>query len=704
MINRLKKLLSVALIAIFILGNTASAAFPKEHLHEYEHQKTSDVVFLDEDSQKNTYSKTPLATYTGKNGVEIRSFSKKFSDTAALKSVYDELLKNGIGEEISYLSNIDLIPDYPYGNGTGGIWYGMWTNKTGSYKLAKGRFIEIYGCDTITFPELANVLSHEYGHHFTYYYINKHGDKEFSNSMKSPYYKIRNLNSYKDIDNGSHMWNPAEIAADDYLQLYGSPMGKKSFAFEDIRDQAASDKGRSYEYSSSMYNLCPQENYKLPLAWQVPGLYNYWSNISGVSAKNTTPPTAPLLALTNIDNGAFTLSWTESIDDNTSDIEYTVIDFTDESALPTPVRTTTDSKGRDSIVGTFTTSYLGGSMTLSDSILSYKSTIRVYAKDKDGNVVSSNDLTLDPNNPKRNLTMLPNTIVGLNRYETSVAISKTGWPNAQSADTAVIATGDNFPDALSASPLAKKYNAPILLTNSKKLDPKVDAELDRLNVKNIILVGGTNAISNNIESYLENKGLNCTRISGNDRYETSIAIAEEIGSADKIVVATGENFPDALSIASYAAKSQMPIILTQNTNIPKSVEHYLANKKIGTSYIIGGQQAIADSQLSKFPNAERLSGRDRYDTNITIAKRFSEDINMDTIYFATGDNFPDALSGSPLASLTGSHIFLVNNKSDNRPITNYISPYHDNIKSINVIGGDAAVKNSVISDILVNMK
>jgi putative cell wall-binding protein len=157
-------------------------------------------------------------------------------------------------------------------------------------------------------------------------------------------------------------------------------------------------------------------------------------------------------------------------------------------------------------------------------------------------------------------------LAGKNRYETSAAIAKSGWTTS---DYAIIASGENFPDALCGAPLAKKYNAPILLTAKDSLDEQSKNQLSSLKVKKVFIIGGVGVISLSVEQEISSMGIEVTRIAGNDRYETSLKVAKTIGEFNQAVVATGENFPDALSIAPIAAMKGIPIILTPKDNLQK---------------------------------------------------------------------------------------------------------------------------------------
>ncbi|MFD3156892.1 cell wall-binding repeat-containing protein [Haloimpatiens sp. FM7330] len=146
---------------------------------------------------------------------------------------------------------------------------------------------------------------------------------------------------------------------------------------------------------------------------------------------------------------------------------------------------------------------------------------------------------------------LINRLSGINRYETNISIVKNGWSESSNV---VLANGQDYPDALCAAPLANAKNAPIILTAKDHINTSAINELSRLKTKNVYIIGGTGVVSSEIEEKLKSLGINCIRLAGKNRYETSVRIAEQIGTSNGIVVASGENFPDALSIAPIAAK------------------------------------------------------------------------------------------------------------------------------------------------------
>lgn len=287
-----------------------------------------------------------------------------------------------------------------------------------------------------------------------------------------------------------------------------------------------------------------------------------------------------------------------------------------------------------------------------------------------------------------------NRIQGINRYETSISVSKK-W---SSSDYAVLASGEDFPDALSAAPLARAYGAPILLTIPWTLMPNTEAELSRLGVKEVFIVGGTASVSKEIENKLSAKGIKITRVSGNNRYETSLAVADYIGTAGEIFVVSGANFPDALSIASYAAYSQIPIILTESSELSEGVQEFISVYDVKKTYVVGGLGAINENVANKLPNVERIGGNNRYETNLKVLEKFP--FYYGVTMFASGQGFADALSGSSLAALSSSPIILMDEgMADKTDIISGLVNLKDNVKMKWIIGGEAAVPSSVFDKV-----
>ena len=239
-------------------------------------------------------------------------------------------------------------------------------------------------------------------------------------------------------------------------------------------------------------------------------------------------------------------------------------------------------------------------------------------------------------------------IIGTDRYETAAKIAdKMGY-----YDTAILVNGDkSLSDGLSASSLAGKEKAPILLVKQNTI-PK-ETLTRALKAKKIYIIGGTAAISKDVEKQLAGKEI--VRVDGKNRVETSEKVAKLVGNYDEAFIVNGNTGEaDAISVSSVAAKNQAPILLTNG----KTSTH---SKKTGVEYyVVGGDAVVSDSIVSEF-DAERISGSDRYETNRAVIEEFYPDESK--YYYTKGDLLVDALAVSPLSKNNG--VVLVSPKSDN---------------------------------------
>lgn len=292
-------------------------------------------------------------------------------------------------------------------------------------------------------------------------------------------------------------------------------------------------------------------------------------------------------------------------------------------------------------------------------------------------------------------------IYGSDRYATAAAISQKGW---ESSEYAVLARGDDFADALCAGPLAAKYHAPILLTESESLNVDARSEIQRLGVKRIFITGGTSGISAEIETTLREAGVTeIVRLAGNDRYETSVMIAEALNS-NKMILATGQNYPDALSIAAVAAQAEIPILLAGKDKLPQSVNEYVQKQTIEQAYIVGGTGVISEGVAQQVPGAFRLAGSDRYATNAAVLAYFSGQLDFSRLFVAVGEGpkgteFADALTGAVLAAKSSSPLILVRDtlpEVTQKYLKGKITPF----TVVTGLGGENAVKFSVLQRII----
>ncbi|MBU5227728.1 cell wall-binding repeat-containing protein [Clostridium senegalense] len=289
-------------------------------------------------------------------------------------------------------------------------------------------------------------------------------------------------------------------------------------------------------------------------------------------------------------------------------------------------------------------------------------------------------------------------LFGSDRYETSFEISKQGWKNGQGANV-VLASGEDYPDALCAVPLARKYSAPILLTRKNSLEKGLKDEITRLDTKKVFIIGGETVISKSVEQSIKDIGIDVERLGGATRYETSVLVGNKIDSNGEVTVANGLNYPDALSIAAIAANKNMPILLTDKSSLNDSVKSFIKNKGFTKSYVVGGTTVISDELVKQLPNAIRISGNNRYETNKNVISTFSNSIDFSKVYVAVGNNYPDALSAAPLAAKEGNIIIL----GDTSNTTNYtiIDAIGNNYKRVNdtyILGSSKIISDGYLNN------
>lgn len=254
-------------------------------------------------------------------------------------------------------------------------------------------------------------------------------------------------------------------------------------------------------------------------------------------------------------------------------------------------------------------------------------------------------------------------IEGATRYETAVEVSEKAF--YRGADTVVIATGANWPDALGASALAGVCDAPILLVEPENIPDAVVAEIARLGATDAFVIGGTSAVSDSVVTDLE--GLlsgEVVRLGGIDRFETAQIVASETVAANPewdgtAFVTTGLNFPDALSASPLAAYAGWPIFLSGEDGV--SAETQAAMQDIGVTnlLLLGGAGVVPDT-VTLQADTERLGGMNRYGTAVAVATYGEDVLGMSWGRFglATGENFPDALSAGVALGKWGSPILL----------------------------------------------
>lgn len=258
-------------------------------------------------------------------------------------------------------------------------------------------------------------------------------------------------------------------------------------------------------------------------------------------------------------------------------------------------------------------------------------------------------------------------IYGKDRFSTATEVSQEGW---YYSDYAIVANGLGFADALCSTPLSKAVDGPILLTHANKLPDVTKNEISRLGVKKVYIVGGTGAVSKNIENQIRSMGIQVQRLGGKDRFETSLLIAKEMEKlvyVDDIVIVPGdEKFEgaDALSIAPIAGSRSMPMLLASKNEISPSIKKWIDGMNANNTYVVGQTGAISDKAIKDIPSVVKINGKDRFDTNLKVLDEFSYYLEYERVYTskAVDSSIVDALTTGPLAAKKSSPLLLVGDK------------------------------------------
>lgn len=255
-------------------------------------------------------------------------------------------------------------------------------------------------------------------------------------------------------------------------------------------------------------------------------------------------------------------------------------------------------------------------------------------------------------------------LAGASRYETAVALSQRAFPGT--APAVVIVNGGTFADALSAGPLANSVIGSMLLVASDSIPAATRNEITRLNPSSIYIVGGTGAVSPAVEQELRTmvaSPSSVIRISGADRYATSRAVVERIGTGiDDLMIATGRNFPDALAAVPAAnAFGRGALLLVDGTasSLDDATRSLLTARSAADFWIVGGTGSVSAAlatDIATITPPTRLSGTDRYSTSVEVAFRFF--VQADDAVLANGSGFADALAAGPVAAYLRAPVYL----------------------------------------------
>ncbi|GAA4348642.1 cell wall-binding repeat-containing protein [Microbacterium rhizosphaerae] len=307
---------------------------------------------------------------------------------------------------------------------------------------------------------------------------------------------------------------------------------------------------------------------------------------------------------------------------------------------------------------------------------------------------------------------------GSDRFETAVTVSRAAHPGSPTAidhpatvtPVVYLVDGLNYPDALSAGPAAAIQDGEILLTSPTSLPSSTATELARLRPERLIVVGGKSAISDGVAATAADAAgittpTNVVRLGGSDRYATAEAIVRDAfvplsPGTQTVIVATGRDYPDALSAGPAASRLRAPVVIVDGTlpELSGETTTLLTDLMVNKIIIVGGEQAVStgiEAQLSSLSGAtypvQRIDGGDRFSTSIRLNEWAFP--TTDRAFLATGFNFPDALAGAPLAARLGAPIALT--RPECLDAGGYVVLRNGHANGAVLLGGPAALSSAI---------
>lgn len=311
---------------------------------------------------------------------------------------------------------------------------------------------------------------------------------------------------------------------------------------------------------------------------------------------------------------------------------------------------------------------------------------------------------------------------GVGRHDTAGLIARDGKtfraedPNAfREADDVIVARADDFPDSMAGATLAGAVTAPVLLVDTTgPIQADTQEALDTIEPSRIFVLGGTEAISEQVASDLESLDSVDTveRIAGADRFETAAEVARTADEEEPVptlagdtvaLLATGEEFADALTGGQVAYAGPFPLLLTPQDTLAGAAEDALAELEVDRVLVLGGSAAVSDDVVDTLEGmdfaVERLAGRDRTVTAVEIAQFALDELDFtdDHVSVARGNEFADALAIAPHTGEEAHPLLISATQSEfgQQEVVDFYTDRSCTIEDLHVSGGFAAVETAL---------
>ncbi|MEA3020127.1 MAG: hypothetical protein QOI47_1651 [Actinomycetota bacterium] len=293
-------------------------------------------------------------------------------------------------------------------------------------------------------------------------------------------------------------------------------------------------------------------------------------------------------------------------------------------------------------------------------------------------------------------------VAGVNRYDTASLFSaSTVQPQRP---ITYVASGSTFTDALIAAPASGSEASPVLLVQQGSIPQSVRDELSRLQPGHIVVMGGTDAISDAVYNDLaQYSNGSIHREAGIDQYHRSALVSRNTYKNPPVpiaYVATGEVFPDGLAGGAAGAFNRGPLLFVHHDGTTVDVRTELGRLQPARIVVLGGSAAVSDATLASLaqysPRVDRVAGNDRYETAARLATSQFASVSgsVAAVVIATGENYPDAIA----AGAAGYPVLLVpSNGTAPQVVKDALSALKP--LGIVVMGGTAAVSQATLASL-----
>ncbi len=329
-----------------------------------------------------------------------------------------------------------------------------------------------------------------------------------------------------------------------------------------------------------------------------------------------------------------------------------------------------------------------------------------------GNTVSEGTtVTVVTNTPSTGLdvtmTVQPSSrISGTDPYGTAIALSQSQFQDGFGGTVVLAAT--NSPDSLAGGPYALAESGPLLLTSATTMPSSVRTEIQRLNPMQVVILGGSGAVSIDTEEELRDMGIPLVRrLMGKDRYDTAAQVAQELVNAGlvpanpHIAVANGTGYADAVAGGPVAAANAMPLLLVRTTSIPASTQKFITKNSPPMTLVFGGSGVINDTVFGALPGAVRLGGIDRYDTAALIAAYGIDTLSMQPRVVGLGGGanavLQNSLAAAPVLGARNQVLLLTPANSLSPYIDTFLTGRAGTIARITAIGDATNVSDTTFA-------